>query len=811
MNRSDLICLLTCWLVTFCIGCGREASPPSQSNGPSSVNASKGEFDESRAKTGRTAGESTSKEESFGGEKKSRVPRPADLANSTAASDHELIQGTWRMVFLNDANRRFLLPEDANWFRSTWKFGKTKIVQTGPRNRTMEQSFKIDSDHDPGWIDVGQSRGLYKLEGNLLRIILDETRRRTRPTDFLPDLGSENLFVLELIEPAFDGARPPKRPDREDDPIGKAWKIITFDDFRPQSVAWLGDLQLAVAGLIIPQKATRLTPRNLSTSREKPSIRLSSQVIRPTSYTPAIILVDIESGIELRRVQLGDASSKPPPAGNFMMVAAAPDNKRLAVADGRRVSLWSLSVERRLTQTALLETGELWSLSFSQDGRQLLTGSRSPLGTGIWNVDSGESIHKLKIIGGAAAIFVGNNGLVATAEQNNRVHLWDVKSGKQLAEVHAMMGILNSVAVSADGKTLFAAGVGGMKLWSLKGEGETKRLTGEKRWKGAGGAIRRVEFSSDGQYLVANSSYPFQLVILWDVSTGERLADIRQSSWPALSPNGRFLATLTTTYATYEDPKIRKQLRLWELKTLIDASSLLVGSPKYADHKTLLNDLADIVDQAVTALKEVKTADDAKRVRDEKLDALGRRLNVLNAMARGSNSTLPVDQRATLLEIKKRITTNWATLAGEFSRVEAILGAAEHLLLFRRLTEWTYRSVGNATYDDAEFKTLLNDLADIVDQAMTALKEVKTADDAKRIRGEKLDALSRRFDELMVKGSLNGPPRGGHSREVDQLNKRSATNWESLAGELSRVAAILGATEHLKGLSLINHLLDRIE
>ena len=53
------------------------------------------------------------------------------------------------------------------------------------------------------------------------------------------------------------------------------------------------------------------------------------------------------------------------------------------------------------------------------------------------------------------------------------------------------------------------------------------------------------------------------VVHVHELTTGKRLLTRKQSHWPAWSPDGRLLATLTRTYATYRDPQIRQQVRLW--------------------------------------------------------------------------------------------------------------------------------------------------------------------------------------------------------------------------------------------------------
>ena len=92
------------------------------------------------------------------------------------------------------------------------------------------------------------------------------------------------------------------------------------------------------------------------------------------------------------------------------------------------------------------------SLAFSRDGKLLATGAASGTGGAItlWDIATLKPKRTLDQALGAAVAFSRDGKLLASAEDNNRVHLWDVESGEQLAEDHAMMGPLYDVALAPD-------------------------------------------------------------------------------------------------------------------------------------------------------------------------------------------------------------------------------------------------------------------------------------------------------------------------------------------------------------------------
>lgn len=152
----------------------------------------------------------------------------------------------------------------------------------------------------------------------------------------------------------------------------------------------------------------------------------------------------------------------------------------------------------------------------------------------LWAADSGKPVNELR--GHAertphgfgsmlyAAAFSADGKLLATGDKVGKVKVWEVASGKELAEVHApimytwdpvqrlhSIGGVRSVAFSPDGKTLAVGGTGKIGNidhleanarielfdWAAK-----KRLTEYVADKSKG-LVNRLQFAPDGSWLLA--------------------------------------------------------------------------------------------------------------------------------------------------------------------------------------------------------------------------------------------------------------------------------------------------------------------
>jgi RNA polymerase sigma factor (sigma-70 family) len=156
--------------------------------------------------------------------------------------------------------------------------------------------------------------------------------------------------------------------------------------------------------------------------------------------------------------------------------------------------------------------------------------------------------------------FSPDGKMLASGEQDNRIHLWEVSTGKELAQLHGdpirVPGAegIDSLAFSPDGTKLVAGGPGAstILLWEVA----TGRIL--RRFQGQQGRIFSVAYSPDNQLIASGAGD--QTIRLWDVATGmevRRLGD--HEGWVrcvTFSPDGKLLASCSGW-----------NIRLWEVAT----------------------------------------------------------------------------------------------------------------------------------------------------------------------------------------------------------------------------------------------------
>jgi WD40 repeat protein len=250
-------------------------------------------------------------------------------------------------------------------------------------------------------------------------------------------------------------------------------------------------------------------------------------------------------------------------------LAFSPDGKMLAsgledlgyygdLIDVPPITLWDVAAAREIQRLAGHTRG-ITSLAFSPDGKTLASSGGEDVAR-IWDVATGREVdHRPGHPGGIGHLGIHSmvvspaDGTVFTSGNADGLILhWDPADGRPLGAVGAKPSMVDSLAISMDGRTLFISDPGGGPvLWDLAGRKERLRLTPDRLEGGRNfrptfiSDGRRVDpryfdvvFSPDGRTATANNH-------VWDVAAGRLLVALPSSpSAAAYSADGRRIVTV---------------------------------------------------------------------------------------------------------------------------------------------------------------------------------------------------------------------------------------------------------------------------
>ncbi len=180
--------------------------------------------------------------------------------------------------------------------------------------------------------------------------------------------------------------------------------------------------------------------------------------------------------------------------------------------------------EPQLLYTLEAEKGDSITRAYiSPDGKNVFTLGAKPT-IGVWDAATGKSVRVHELPGARVISTLSANGRRAAGEGESSMVVWELASGKQLAELKA--GLKEKLAVyqlSSDGERVVTVSEGKTaKVWEAK----TGKLLGS--FTGHKGPIASAEFSSDANR-VATGSY-FGEIKVWDAESGKEVLDLQGMS-----------------------------------------------------------------------------------------------------------------------------------------------------------------------------------------------------------------------------------------------------------------------------------------
>ena len=199
-------------------------------------------------------------------------------------------------------------------------------------------------------------------------------------------------------------------------------------------------------------------------------------------------------------------------------------------------------------QIAALEghTASVRSVAFSPDGATLASGSQDNKVI-LWDVETGEQIATLKGTDEVNWVaFFPDGTTLASRSRDRKVILWDLASQEQIAALEGLKVGEYPMSLSPDGTIIATGEWRTVKLWDVETLEQIAALEGHTD------GVQSLAFSHDGSTLGSGSHDG--TVILWDIGSGQQVAGLKGDSWgPSLSfsPDGAVLASGGGGIASY--------------------------------------------------------------------------------------------------------------------------------------------------------------------------------------------------------------------------------------------------------------------
>ncbi len=226
----------------------------------------------------------------------------------------------------------------------------------------------------------------------------------------------------------------------------------------------------------------------------------------------------------------------------------SPDGRWLGLLTRQGFQLWETMVGHQVRhvvgESLCMETPPVASVAQSRDRRYAVTGHWNGSAR-VWDVSSGKPVAQLPAHREAVTnvAISSDGGRVATGSWDGKARVWDTATGKPLTDALLHRAAVNGVALSPSGQWLATMAANECYLWeATTGKRQVAPLTHP-------GGIYAIQFSPDGRHLLTSSSDARARI--WDVASGTSLHVFSHPGLPevvhaSFDPDGARVVTACT-------------------------------------------------------------------------------------------------------------------------------------------------------------------------------------------------------------------------------------------------------------------------
>jgi WD40 repeat protein len=242
-------------------------------------------------------------------------------------------------------------------------------------------------------------------------------------------------------------------------------------------------------------------------------------------------------------------------------VALTPDGSQVLTAGADGIRVWDVKTGKTVRTLGTPQEAAYWCLAVSADGKRVAFGGNDQI-VHIWDLKEGKERIQLRGHTGSVwgAVLSADGKRAVTAGWDKSLRLWDVEAGKELKMFEGVKENVRCVALSPDGKQIAAGHFddqnrGVIRLWGFEDGKEVRAFKGHSQ------EVTAIAYSADGKRLVSSSFD--KTVRVWEVATGKELKRMdghtSRVESAAFAPDGKRVVS-----AGHE---LDATLRVWDVET----------------------------------------------------------------------------------------------------------------------------------------------------------------------------------------------------------------------------------------------------